>query len=98
MWLKDFTRSLLLIDLIPRLSKEFGHLIHDLNPEGVWRRRETLGTGLIGFGADPLLTGDGGVWSMYGIGERVWGGPLECIFELGSAEKTLHTGYANKGV
>lgn len=63
-WLKAFTRSLLLIDLIPRLSKEFGHLIHDLNPEGVWRT-ETLGTSLIGFGADPLLTGDEDAWCMY---------------------------------
>lgn len=64
-WLKAFTRSLLFIDLIPHLAKEFGHLIHDLTPEGVWRRRETLGTSPVGFGADPLLTGDGDVWCMY---------------------------------
>lgn len=88
-WLKAFTRSLLFIDLIPRLAKEFGHLIHDLTPEGVWRRRETLGTSPVGFGADPLLTGDGDVWCMYSplCGVGPWS-----VFRMESAEKTLHTG------
>lgn len=62
---QSFYMSLFLIDLIPCLSKEFGHLIYDLNPEEVWRKRETLGTSLIGFGADPLLTEDEDAWCMY---------------------------------